>query len=136
LTARCLFVVDEIAQFREVAIALDSRDVAMTMVKEFKLAERLVDAGGFDMVIVGTNTFASESMRFLQRRRVRRCPVLAVTCQSGLQRTLVDSGADRVILLPDTGGGLKAAFDLFASEQPRARAEGRKLSRLWQHLGL
>ena len=133
---RCLFVVDEIARFREVAGVLNSRDSAMTMVKEFTLAEQLANAGGFNMVIVGTNAVASDAMRFLQRGRPRRCPVIAVTGQTDLRRALVDAGADRVVLLPDSDGALKRALavpgDAQAGVPPRA---GRR-ARLWQHLGL
>jgi hypothetical protein len=37
---RCLFVVDQIARFREVAMALDSHGIAMTLVKGFKYKRR------------------------------------------------------------------------------------------------
>jgi hypothetical protein len=133
---RCLFVVDEVAGFRDVAVVLDSRDIAMTMVKESALASRLAELGRFDMVIVGTNSFASESMRFLQRRRAWRCAVVAVTCQPDLQRTLVDAGADRVVLLPDGCGALGAAFDLCGRIQPSGPAQGIGRGRLWQRFGL
>jgi DNA-binding response OmpR family regulator len=133
---RCLFVVDEIARFREVAVVLDSSDIAMVMVKEFALAERIANAGGFDMVIVGANSFASDSMRFLQRRRVRRCPVVAMTCEPDLRRELFDAGADRVVLLPDDGDGLKLAFTMLVHEPARVLQQSSRRGRLWQHFGL
>lgn len=61
---RCLFIVDEIARFREVAVAFDSRDVAMTMVRASALAEGLANAAGFDIVIVGANTVAPNRCAF------------------------------------------------------------------------
>ena len=133
---RCLFVVDEIARFREVAAVLDSRGIAMLMVKEFKLAERIANAGGFDMMIVGTNSFASESMRFLQCRRAQRCLVVAVTCESDLRRELLAAGADRVVLLPDDSDSLKRAFDKLAAESTRMIPPGSGRKRLWQNFGL
>jgi DNA-binding response OmpR family regulator len=132
---RCLFVVDEISRFREVGAVLDACDIAMTMVKDHELATRLADTGGFDVVVVGANAFASESMRFLQRRRVRRCPVVAVTCQSELKRTLVDAGADRVVLLPDHGDALKLAFAMLLGQPSLAVPEARRGHRLWRHFG-
>ena len=133
---RCLFVVDDIACFREVAIALDSRNIAMMMVKEFTLSERIANAGGFDILIVGTNSLASDSMRFLQRRRERRCPIIAVTCEPDLRRELLGAGADRVVLLPDDGDGLRRAFTMAADEPTRALPRSSRRSRLWQHFGL
>jgi DNA-binding response OmpR family regulator len=133
---RCLFVVDDIARFREVGVVLDSRDIAMTMVKEFTLAQRLADAGDFDMAIVGTNSFASDSMRFLQGRRARRCPIVAVTCEPDLRRTLLDAGADRVVLLPDDGDGLKLAFAMLVGESAAVLPRSGRRSRLWRHFGL
>ena len=109
---RCLFVVDQIARFREVAVALEFHGVAMILVKDFKLAEELARDGRFDVMIVGTNAFASDSMRFLQRRRERRCPIFAVTCLPELQRTLVDSGADSTMVLPDDGKRLQLALSM------------------------
>ena len=132
---RCLFVVDEIACFREVAVVLDSHDSAMIMVKEFALAERIANAGSFDMVIVGTNSFASDSMRFLQCRRARRCPVVAVTCEPNLRRELLEAGADRVVLLPDDGDSLKRAFAILIDEPTRVLPQNRR-TRLWRHFGL
>lgn len=38
---RCMFVVDEIARFREVAVVLDSCDSVPIMVKEFALPSEL-----------------------------------------------------------------------------------------------
>jgi DNA-binding response OmpR family regulator len=133
---RCLFVVDEIARFREVGAVLDSRDVAMIMVKDSDLAERIANTGRFDIVMVGANSVASDSMRYLQRRRARRCPVVAVTCECDLQRALVDAGADRVVLLPDNGDGLKRAFAMLVDDPARALPEGSRRGRLWQHFGL
>jgi DNA-binding response OmpR family regulator len=133
---RCLFVVDEIARFREVAVVLDSRDIAMLMVKEFALAGRIANAGGFDMVIVGTNSFASDSMRFLQCRRARRCPVIAVTCESDLRRELLEAGADRVVVLPDDDNRLKLALAMLVPEPARVLPRSGKRGRLWQHFGL
>jgi DNA-binding response OmpR family regulator len=132
---RCLFVVDEIARFREVAVVLASRDLAMTMVKDFALAERIAKAGGFDVVLVGTNSFASDSMRFLQRRRERRCPVVAVTCESGLRRELLEAGADRVVLLPDDGEQLKRALAVLIPEPAPVPPRSTRRRRLWQHFG-
>jgi DNA-binding response OmpR family regulator len=133
---RCLFVIDEIARFREVAVVLDSSDVAMLMVKEFALAERLANTGGFDVLIVGTNTLASDSMRFLTRRRTRRCPVVAVTCESDLRRVLLEAGADHVVLLPDDGDHLKRAFAAVLGQPVVMPARSGKRSRLWQHFAL
>jgi DNA-binding response OmpR family regulator len=133
---RCLFVVDEIARFREVAVVLDSHDAAMMMVKDFALAERMANTGHFDIVLVGTNAFASDSMRFLQRRRVRRCPVVAVTCEPGFRRELLEAGADRVVLLPDNGDELKRSFAVLIARPPRVPPRRSGRSRLWQHLGL
>jgi DNA-binding response OmpR family regulator len=133
---RCLFVVDEIARFREVAAMLNSRDIAMTMVKEFALAEWLANAGGFDIVIVGTNALSSDSTRFLQRRRERRCPIVAVTGQPDLRRALVDAGADHVVLLPDNGGALKLALAMLVDEPVSMPPRASRRARLWQHLGL
>lgn len=133
---RCLFVVDEIARFREVAVVLDSSDVAMLMVKEFALAERLANAGGFNVLIVGANALASDSMRFLTRRRTRRCPVIAVTCEPDLRRDLLEAGADHVVLLPDDGDHLKRAFAAVLGQPVRTPARSGKRSRLWQHFGL
>jgi DNA-binding response OmpR family regulator len=133
---RCLFVVDEIARYREVAVALDAQDSAMTMVKDFALAERIAQQGRFDLVLVGTNSFASDSMRFLQSRRERRCPVVAVTCEPGLRRELFDSGADRVVLLPDDAGELKRAFAGLITKPSQVPPQSGKRSRLWQHFGL
>jgi len=132
---RCLFVVDDIPRFREVGAVLDSCGAAMTMVRDHRLAERLANTGDFDVVLVGANAIASDSMRFLQRRRQRRCPVVAVTCESELRRTLTDAGADRVVLLPDSGAGLKLAFATLV-DQPPAVPGGRRRNRLWQHFGL
>jgi DNA-binding response OmpR family regulator len=117
-------------------VVLDSRDIAMLMVKEFTLAERIANAGGFDLVIVGTNSFASDSMRFLQRRRARRCPVVAVTCESDLRRELLEAGADRVVLLPDDGNRLKLAFATLVAEPTHVLPRSNKRDRLWQHFGL
>ena len=133
---RCLFIVEEIARFREVAVAFDSRDVAMTMVRASALAERLANAAGFDIVIVGANTVASEAMRFLQRRRLRRCPIIAVTEHSELRRPLVDAGADRVVLLPDTDDELKRALSLLVDASADVPVRASRRARLWQHLGL
>lgn len=131
---RCLFVVDQIARFREVAIALDCHDIAMTLVKDFKLAEQLANDRRFDVLIVGTNAFASDSMRFLQRRRERRCPIFAVTCQSDLQRTLVESGADRIIVLPDDDNRLQLSLAmLFGAD--RRNAQEAHVSPLRQKFG-
>ena len=133
---RCLFVIDEIARFREVAVVLDSRDVAMLMVKEFALAERLANTGDFNVLIVGTNSLASDSMRFLTRRRTRRCPVIAVTCEPDLRRELLEAGADRVVLLPDDGDHLKRAFAAVLGQPVPASPRSGRRSRLWQHFGL
>ena len=119
---RCLFVVDQIARFRQVAVALEFHGAAMTLVKDFKLAEELARSSRFDVMIVGTNAFASDSMRFLQRRRERRCPIFAITCQPELQRTLVDSGADSAVVLPDEDNRLQLALSmLFGPAQDGAR---------------
>jgi DNA-binding response OmpR family regulator len=133
---RCLFVVDDIVRFRELAVVLNSGDIAMIMVKEFALAGRLANAGDFDMVIVGVNSFASDSMRFLQGRRIRRCPVVAVTCESGLRRTLLDAGADRVVLLPDDGNDLKLSISMLTGEPVHVPLQISRPRRLWQHFGL
>ena len=131
---RCLFLVDEITRFRAVAAVLEARDIAMTMAKEAALAARLAELGRFDVVIVGANSISSESMHFLQRRRVRRCPVIAVTCQPDLQRALIDAGADRVVVLSEGGDKLSGALELIPRTKPRP--ESRERSRLWQRFGL
>jgi DNA-binding response OmpR family regulator len=131
---RCLFVVDQIARFREVAVALEPHGAAMTLVKDFKLAEELAKNGRFDVMIVGTNAFASDSMRFLQRRRERRCPIFAITCQPELQRTLVDSGADSTVVLPDDGNRLQLALSMLFGAV-RDDASEHRSARLRQHSG-
>jgi DNA-binding response OmpR family regulator len=131
---RCLFVVDQIARYREVAVALQSHGAAMTLVKEFKLAEALAKNGRFDVLIVGTNAFASDSMRFLQRRRERRCPIFAVTCQPELQRTLVDSGADSTVVLPDDGNRLQLALSMLFGTV-HGSAEANRSGRRRQNFG-
>lgn len=74
-------------------------------------------------------------MRFLQRRRAHRWPVIAVTCESDLRRTLLDAGADRVVLLPDNDDSLKRSLAMLVGEPAAMAARSGKLSRLRQHFG-
>lgn len=133
---RCLFVVDDIAPFREAAALLHARGVAMSMAKDAATATQLAERGRFDVLILAANSIASESMRFLQCRRERRCPVIGVTCEPGLLRALIDAGADPVIDLSEGSAKLVETLELVSRTASRSRPQRRERGRLWQRFGL
>lgn len=107
---RCLFVVDQLPPYRDVAAALNAEGATMVLLKESGPAEQIAQKARFDIAIVGANTFTSEPMKFLHRQRTRSCPLLAVTGEPWLREMLLDLGAERAVVLPDGERKLQIAL--------------------------
>jgi DNA-binding response OmpR family regulator len=124
-TMRCLFVADEPDHFMDVAAALDAAHLATSAHRSAHAAGQAIHKGRYRIIVIGTDSYTSESMTFMHRLRDRSTPVLAATHDPKLRGMLLDLGAERVVVLPEQEGKLKFALETLLGQSAVSKKDAR-----------
>ena len=106
---RCLFLPDELAEFRPVAMAIRELQLPFVMLRNLDLVPATIARLDFTLVVACVSNPDSDVLAGLRRWRFGATPVLGVT-RAPFGDELLAAGARRVVLLPDRGGHLVTAM--------------------------